>query len=95
MDILTRHGSLTIPNIFGSLKRDIMGISEILELIQNSNRENNSQTQVYLCGAPRIMNTVITDLAMNPELEKYLKNMPMLLMFLHFLDKPSIKLKME
>lgn len=73
LDILTRNGSLTIPNIFDSLKRDIRGISEILELIQNSNRENNSHTQVYLCGAPRIMNTVITDLAMNPGLKKLSK----------------------
>lgn len=73
LDILTRHGFLTISNIFCSLKRDIIGISEILELIQNSNRENNSQTQVYLCGAPRIMNTVMTDLAMNPGIRKISK----------------------
>lgn len=70
LDILTRHGSLTIPNIFNSLKRDMRGISEILELIQNNNRENNSHTQVYMCGAPRIMNTVITDLVMNPSIKK-------------------------
>lgn len=70
LDILTRHGSLTIPNILDSLQRDTRGISEILELIQNNNRENNSHTQVYLCGAPRIMNTVITDLAMNPSIKK-------------------------
>ncbi|MBP3635065.1 MAG: hypothetical protein J6J17_01220 [Bacilli bacterium] len=70
LDILTRHGSLTIPNIFNSLQRDIRGISEILELIQNNNRENNSHTQVYLCGAPRIMNTIITDLAMNHSIKK-------------------------
>ncbi len=70
LDILTRHGSLTIPSIFGSLQRDIMGISQILELIQNSNRENKQHTQVYLCGAPRVMNTVITDLTMNTSIKK-------------------------
>lgn len=70
LDILTRHGSLTIPNVFHSLQRDIKGISEILELIQNNNRKNNSHTQVYLCGAPRILNTVITDLLMNPSIKK-------------------------
>ncbi|MDE6284211.1 MAG: hypothetical protein K2M17_00485, partial [Bacilli bacterium] len=70
LDIITRHGSLTIPNIFHSLQRDIRGIAEILELIQNSNRANNSHTQVYLCGAPRIMNTVITDLALNPLIQQ-------------------------
>jgi hypothetical protein len=65
LDILTRHGSLTIPNIFESVERDIRGISEILELIQNNNRTMNAHTQVYLCGAPRVVNTVITDIAMN------------------------------
>lgn len=70
LDILTRHGSLTIPNVLGSLQRDIMGISEILELIQNNNRNNNAHTQVYLCGAPRIMNTVLTDLMMNHAIKK-------------------------
>ena len=70
LDVVTRHGSLTIPNILGSVDRDIRGISEILELIQNNNRQNNSHTQVYLCGAPRIMNTIITDLGMNPYIKK-------------------------
>ncbi len=70
LDILTRHGSLTIPNLFHSVDRDIYGISSILELIQNNNRENGSNTQVYLCGAPRIANTVITDMFMNPKIKK-------------------------
>ena len=70
LEILTRHGSLTIPNIFNSLQRDIRGISQILELIQNNNRDRSLHTQVYLCGAPRIMNTIITDLIMNPAIKK-------------------------
>lgn len=69
LDVVTRHGSLSIPNIFGSVRRDIYGIVSILELIQNNNRRNGSNTQVYLCGAPRIMNTVITDIFMNPKIK--------------------------
>ncbi len=70
LDIVTRHGSLTIPTLFTSVERDVQGISSILELIQNSNRRNETNTQVYLCGAPRIMNTVITDMFMNPKIKE-------------------------
>lgn len=70
LDIVTRHGSLTLPSIFGSIKRDVRGISEILEFIQHNNRKNHSHTQVYLCGAPRVMNTFVTDLALNSVIKK-------------------------
>ncbi len=70
LDIVTRHGSLTLPSIFGSVKRDMRGISEILEFIQHSNRTNHAHTQVYLCGAPRVMNSFITDLFLNPAIQK-------------------------
>ncbi len=70
LDVVTRHGSLSIPNLFHSVDRDICGISSILELIQNNNRKNGSNTQIYLCGAPRIMNTAITDIFMNPKIKK-------------------------
>ena len=70
LDVVTRHGSLTIPNIFGSVDRDIYGICAILELIQNNNRRRETNTQVYLCGAPRIANTAITDIFMNPKIKK-------------------------
>lgn len=70
LDIITRHGSLTIPSVFGSIDRDIYSINAILELIQNNNRKNNSNTQVYLCGAPRIVNTALTDIFMNSKIKK-------------------------
>ena len=70
LDIVTRHGSLSIPNVLNSIDRDIYGINSILELIQNNNRSNNSNTQIYLCGAPRIINTVITDMFMNSKIKK-------------------------
>lgn len=69
LDIVTRHGSLSIPNIFHSINRDMYGISAILELIQNNNRKNGSNTQIYLCGAPRIANTAITDIFMNNKIK--------------------------
>ncbi len=70
LDVITRHGSLSIPNVFHSVDRDIYGICSILEFIQNHNRKNGSNTQIYLCGAPRIMNTAITDIFMNPKIKK-------------------------
>lgn len=70
LDIVTRHGSLSIPGIHDSLNRDIYGINAILELIQNNNRNNNSNTQIYLCGAPRIVNTALTDIFMNSKIKK-------------------------
>ena len=75
LDVLTRHGSLTIPNIFYSLHRDVAGLTEILSMIERLNRDPNVQTktQVYLCGAPRVMNTIITDAMMNPSIKKVAK----------------------
>ena len=73
LDVVTRHGSLSIFNIFNSINRDIHGIIAILELIQNNNRNNDSNTQVYLCGAPRILNTIITDIFINRKLKRIAK----------------------
>ena len=70
LDIVTRHGSLTIPTLFDSVDRDILGISSVLELIQNTNRRSGSNTQVYLCGAPRIANLFLADMFMNPKIKK-------------------------
>ena len=70
LDVVTRHGSLTIPDMISSVNRDIYGINSILELIQNNNRKNGTNIQIYLCGAPRIMNTLITDIFMNAKIKK-------------------------
>ncbi|MBR2604046.1 MAG: hypothetical protein IKE10_03425 [Bacilli bacterium] len=70
LDVVTRHGSLSIPNLLFSIDRDVCGIHAILELIQNNNRKNSSKTQIYLCGAPRIANTVLSDIFMNPKAKK-------------------------
>lgn len=73
LDVVTRHGSLTIPNINYSLNRDDYGVSSILEMIQTNNRDNNTNTQIYLCGAPRIVNTVLTSISMNTKLNRMSK----------------------
>lgn len=70
LDVLVRSGKITFSNISNSVQRDLRGISEILELIQDNNRQNNSHTQVYLCGAPRVMDTQITDLVMNNAMKR-------------------------
>ena len=73
LDVVTRHGALSIFNVFNSINRDIHGIIAILELIQNNNRNNGANTQVYLCGAPRILNTIITDIFINRKLKIIVK----------------------
>ena len=72
LDIITRHGKIT--QIFDSIDRDIVGIWSILELIQSNNRSVGSNTQVYLCGAPRIFNTLISDITMNPKMRRLATN---------------------
>lgn len=73
LDIITRHGSLTIPSISNAVQRDISGIYAILDLIQNNNREKNSHTQIYLCGGPRLANTDITEILLNKKLRRLSK----------------------
>ena len=70
LDIVTRHGSLTLPTLFYSVDRDMYGVSAILELIQNYNRRKESNIQVYLCGAPRIANTALADMFINPKMKR-------------------------
>ena len=70
LDNLTRKGNVSCSN---SIKKDISYIESTLGLIQNNNRNNNSNTQVYMCGAPRIYNTRISDLLINNKIKPVLK----------------------
>ena len=70
LDVLMRHGALPVPHIFHAIERDIYGINAILELIEFNNRKHNSNTQVYLCGAPKIVNTPLTTLFMNKRIKR-------------------------
>ena len=58
---------------------------------ENNNRLHNSNTQLYLCGASRILNTAVTDIFMNSKIKKLEKHLQMLLMYLHFLGKHFMK----
>lgn len=66
LDNITRGGKHKYDN---GIKKDLSHVEAILSLIQNSNRENESNTQVYLCGAPRVLNTGIQDYYMNRPLK--------------------------
>ena len=70
LDNVTRGG---FPKILSGFKRDITSISAILKEIQSSNRNNETNTQVYLVGIPRYLNTPVTDIAINRHLKSLAK----------------------
>ena len=57
LDNWTRKGKHILT---GGIKKDTASIETLLGLIQLNNREKFSNTQVYLCGAPNIMNLPVT-----------------------------------
>lgn len=69
----------------GGIKRDRAYIRAFLSIIQAYNRQDISDTQVYLCGAPMILGTNVTNLFINNALKDisrefanvtYVKNFP-------------------
>lgn len=48
--------------------RDFVSLEATLRYIQISNREKNTNTQVYLCGAPNYLGIGITNLFINNQL---------------------------
>ena len=70
LDNVTRGGKHIYKN---GVKKDLAHIEAILSMIQNSNRENDSNTQVYLCGVPRLLNTGIQDHYMNKPIKEVTK----------------------
>jgi len=71
LDNVTRKGK---HKFTAGIKRDCTSIEATLKAIQINNRLHGSNTQVYLCGAPRILNTPITDIFINSRLEKLANN---------------------
>lgn len=73
LDGITRGGRISQMLTYG-IKRDTYGIESVLKLIQSNNRNNNTNTQVYLCGAPDYLGLKVTS-AINNKLkniaEKY------------------------
>lgn len=71
LDNITRNGKHKLTS---GIKRDCVSIESTLKTIQISNRTSGTNTQVYLCGAPKILNTPITDIYINNRLEKIASN---------------------
>ena len=74
LDGLTRNGSIGQQLNYG-VKRDISGIEATLEDILYNNRENDGNTQVYLCGVPNLLGIHISGL-INYRLRKLAKKYP-------------------
>lgn len=54
LDNVTRNGYVSQKLTYG-VKRDLPGIRTVLNYIQTHNRDNNTNTQVYICGAPNFL----------------------------------------
>ena len=68
LDNVTRNGKLTEKLTYG-INRDTYGLEAILKYIQTENRINNTNTQVYICGAPNFLGINISEI-----INKKLKN---------------------
>ena len=68
LDNITRNGTLSHKLTYG-IKRDITSIESTLKIIQNNKRNNNTNTQVYLCGVPNYLGLNITNI-INKKLKK-------------------------
>ena len=68
LDGVTRGGSIKQMLSFG-IKRDTYGIEAVLKQIQSNNRNDNTNTQVYLCGAPDYLGIKINSI-INSKLKK-------------------------
>ena len=71
LDNITRGG---FPKIISGFKRDFISISATLKEIKSSNRHNSTNTEVYLVGIPRYMNTPVTDILINRHLKEIAAN---------------------
>ena len=64
IDNITRKGKLSQKFTYG-IKRDIYGLEATLKFIQINNRNNNCNTQVYLCGVPNFLGLNIGNIINN------------------------------
>lgn len=72
LDNVTRDGKFMQKFTYG-FKRDITGLISVLNYIQTSNRCNNTNTQVYICGAPDFLGLGISNY-INNKLKKIADN---------------------
>lgn len=70
LDNFTRGG---VHKSVYAINRDVRFISAIFSYIQNVNRQTDAKTQIYLCGAPKLLNSPISSLFINSKLIKLAK----------------------
>lgn len=70
LDGVTRKGKLS--QILNGITRDTYSLEATLKFIQANNRENGSNTQVYICGAPDFLGLKISEI-INRKLKKIVK----------------------
>lgn len=68
LDNVTRNGKIKHMLTYG-VNRDTYGLEAILKFIQTNNRNNKSNTQVYICGAPDFLGLKISEI-INVKLKK-------------------------
>lgn len=68
LDSVTRNGNFSQKFMYG-VKRDLIGIRSTLNYIQANNRYSNTNTQVYICGAPNFWGLGVSNI-INNKLEK-------------------------
>lgn len=68
LDNISRGGKLSHKLIYG-IEMDLISIEATLKYIQNSNRKFNTNTQVFLCGAPNFLGLNISEF-INAKLRK-------------------------
>ena len=71
LDVVTRRGNI-FKQLISSFDRDYRSLEATLKLIQTNNRKNNSNTQVYICGAPDFLGLKISEI-INHKLRKVTK----------------------
>ena len=69
LDGITRNGTLRQKLTYG-ITRDLTSIESTLKWIQSQNRDNNSNTQVYLCGVPDFLGLGLSAILINNRLKK-------------------------
>lgn len=72
LDATTRNGNLT-QQLMAGVNRDTTSFEAVLKYIQEQNRQYNSNTQVYVCGAPNFLGLRVSEL-INNKIKKISKN---------------------
>lgn len=71
LDNITRKGKLSRCFTYG-IKRDCVSIEAIMKYIQELNRMQQTNIQVYLCAAPKVLG--LSDIFINPKLKEIASN---------------------